>query len=168
MTIKRTTTKLICILSSFLLSTQLLLAHNGTTGYAYPLGKITVDGDFSDWPATAEKYPIAFAGSDERPKSDADFSGFFQVGYRADERAPVDRRREHHGAQLWRVGRGDVEPAPIGLPDRPCGKDHDDAGRRDSERRGAGAADARVARARGRAGGTAATRDRVAQRLAEA
>jgi hypothetical protein len=59
-------------------------AHNGSVGYAYPLGNIKIDGDFSDWPANATKYKITWVPSDTRPKDDADFSGFFQLGYRLD------------------------------------------------------------------------------------
>lgn len=61
-----------------------VLAHNGSIAYAYPLGKITVDGDFSDWPANATKYMIATHLSDTKPTNNADFSGFFQLGYRLD------------------------------------------------------------------------------------
>ncbi|SEW44006.1 CubicO group peptidase, beta-lactamase class C family [Chitinophaga sp. YR573] len=59
-----------------------LSAHNGKVAYAYPLGKINVDGDLSDWPPTAVKYLIKTNISDTKPNGDADFSGFFQLGYR--------------------------------------------------------------------------------------
>jgi CubicO group peptidase (beta-lactamase class C family) len=59
-------------------------AHNGSVAYAYPLGNITLDGDLSDWPANATKYMIALHLSDTKPKDDADFSGFFHLGYRLD------------------------------------------------------------------------------------
>src|SRR5450432_682183 len=74
--------KTIYVLSFCFLFCQHLLAHNGSVAYAYPLGKITVDGDFSDWPQDAVKYMIRENLSDTKPKDDADFSGFFQVGYR--------------------------------------------------------------------------------------
>jgi CubicO group peptidase (beta-lactamase class C family) len=64
-----------------------LFAHNGSVAYAYPLGKITIDGDFSDWPQDAMKYMIRKHLSDAKPKDDADFSGFFQLGYRLDNRS---------------------------------------------------------------------------------
>lgn len=83
----KTFVKIICILFFAVLSAQPVFAHNGTVGYAYPVGKITVDGNLSDWPVSPEKYPIAFKGSDERPKSEADFSGFFQLGYHAEDRS---------------------------------------------------------------------------------
>ncbi|WP_153799522.1 serine hydrolase [Foetidibacter luteolus] len=67
-----------------LLSLQ-LLAHNGTVGYAYPLNKITVDGSFNDWPKDITRYKIGFTGSETKPVNEADFSGFFQMGYRAED-----------------------------------------------------------------------------------
>jgi len=59
-------------------------AHNGSIAYAYPLGAITVDGNLSDWPGNATKYPIAMDLSPSKPKNEVDFSGFFQLGYRLD------------------------------------------------------------------------------------
>lgn len=62
-----------------------LFAHNGSIALAYPLqGKITVDGNFSEWPANATKYMIGLHITDTKPVNDADFSGFFQLGYRLD------------------------------------------------------------------------------------
>lgn len=75
------------LLAFCFLSGQQLLAHNGTVGYAYPLGNIVVDGDFSDWPRGMVKYGINTHVSDTKPKSDSDFSGFFQMGYRLDNRS---------------------------------------------------------------------------------
>jgi len=83
----KTSLKQICILSIHMLLGQQLLAHNGTIGYAYPLGKITVDGDFSDWPSQTVKYPLGVVASDTKPQSESDFSGFFQLGYRTDNRS---------------------------------------------------------------------------------
>jgi len=82
-----TSIKTICTLSLCFLLCQHLFAHNGSVAYAYPLGKITVDGDFSDWPQDAMKYKIGKNLSDTKPKDDADFSGFFQLGYRLDNRS---------------------------------------------------------------------------------
>lgn len=70
----------------FLLYTNALLAHNGKIAYAQPLGKITVDGNFSDWPKSAAIYPIKTLLSDAAPKNDNDFSAFFQLGYRLEDR----------------------------------------------------------------------------------
>jgi hypothetical protein len=77
----------ICMLLFCFLFSQQVLAHNGSVAYAYPLGKITVDGNFSDWPKDAMKYMISNNLSDTKPKDDADFSGFFQLGYRLDNRS---------------------------------------------------------------------------------
>ena len=83
----KTFNKTIWILSFCFLFCQHLFAHNGEVAYAYPLGKITVDGDFSDWPQGTTKYMIGTYLSDTKPKDATDFSGFFQVGYRLDNRS---------------------------------------------------------------------------------
>ena len=65
-----------------------VFAHNGSVAFAYPLaGKITVDGNFSDWPANAQKYLIALHLSDTKPKNETDLSGFFHLGYRLDNQS---------------------------------------------------------------------------------
>ena len=74
--------KTTCILFVCFLFCQSLFAHNGSVAYAYPLGPIKIDGDFSEWPANIVKYPIAANLSDAKPKDGSDFSGFFQIGYR--------------------------------------------------------------------------------------
>src|SRR5687768_9717177 len=79
--------KIICSLCISFLLPHNLLAHNGSIAYAYPLGRITVDGDFSDWPKDVVKYNIATHMSDTKPVNDADFSGYFQLGYRLDNRS---------------------------------------------------------------------------------
>ena len=68
-------------------SFQISFAHNGKVAYARPLGKITVDGNLSDWPLNATKYKIGTLMSAAKPAADTDFSGFFQVGYSADNRS---------------------------------------------------------------------------------
>src|SRR5688500_12427024 len=82
-----TSIKTIWAFSFCFLFCQHLFAHNGRVAYAYPLGKITVDGDFSDWPQNATKYMIRKHLSDTKPKDAADFAGFFQLGYRLDNRS---------------------------------------------------------------------------------
>ncbi|ACU62032.1 serine hydrolase [Chitinophaga pinensis] len=82
-----TSVKASCICFLCLLFNVQLYAHNGSIAYAYPLGKIIVDGDFSDWPKNSEKYPVAMHLSDTKPKDDADFSGFFQIGYSLDNQS---------------------------------------------------------------------------------
>lgn len=83
----RLTAKFILLLSCCILDCHYLLAHNGTVGYAYPLGKIKVDGNFSDWPGDIKQYPIGITASNTKPVSGSDFSGFFQMGYRAEDRS---------------------------------------------------------------------------------
>lgn len=73
--------KSICILVLCLLSGEYLFAHNGSVAYAYPLGRIMIDGDLSDWPKEAVKYKIAINPSDTKPQNESDFSGYFQLGY---------------------------------------------------------------------------------------
>ena len=76
--------KTICLLTGCCLLCIPILAHNGSIAYAYPLGNITVDGNLTDWPSNASRYPIAMDLSPTKPKNEADFSGFFQLGYRLD------------------------------------------------------------------------------------
>src|SRR5687768_2076108 len=83
----KTFIKTICFLSICFLFSQYSFAHNGSVAYAHPLGKITVDGDFSDWPRDVVKYMIAAHLSDTKPKDEDDFSGFFQLGYRLENRS---------------------------------------------------------------------------------
>lgn len=79
--------KFFCSFVLLLLCCLPVLAHNGTIGYAYPLGKITVDGDFSDWPKTIIKYPLSYNLSETRPRDGADYTGFFQIGYRMENKS---------------------------------------------------------------------------------
>ncbi|WP_315815534.1 sugar-binding protein [Paraflavitalea speifideaquila] len=78
--------KLVGLFAGCLLFSQLLLAHNGKVAYAYLLRTIKVDGDLSDWPSTAVKYAMQRL-SEKSPVNAGDFSGFFQVGYRAVNRS---------------------------------------------------------------------------------
>jgi len=84
LTMPNTSIKTIFLLVACYLISLNLLAHNGSIAYAYPLGKITVDGNLADWPQDTRKYQIAMNLSDTKINSDADFSGFFQLGYRLD------------------------------------------------------------------------------------
>lgn len=74
--------KTVCIFILCALFYHHLSAHNGKVAYAYPLGKISIDGDLSEWPGATVKYPIKTTLSDTKPVDDADLSGFFQLGYR--------------------------------------------------------------------------------------
>lgn len=79
--------KTILLLFTNLLLNQFLFAHNGSIAYAYPLGRITVDGNFSDWPAEGLKYRINKVLSDTKPVDESDFSGYFQIGYRLENQS---------------------------------------------------------------------------------
>ena len=87
---KRTFTGL---LSWYLLSLLALLwpatteAHSGTVAIAVPVAGITLDGDFSDWPAEMRRYPILYREYGISLKNAEDFQGSFQVGYNATENA---------------------------------------------------------------------------------
>ncbi len=70
-----------------LVFTQISFAHNGKIAHAKPLPAITVDGNTSEWPKNTTKYPIAFFGSDTKAKDAADFSGYFHVGYRLEDKS---------------------------------------------------------------------------------
>lgn len=83
----RSLIRTISLLAAITLLCVQSLAHNGSVAHAYPLGKITVDGNLNDWPKEAAKYFIAMHPSDTKPKDDADFSGFFQIGYRLDNQS---------------------------------------------------------------------------------
>ena len=78
--------KAFCILMLTFLSVNSLLAHNGEIAHAYPLGRITVDGNLSDWPVSATRYHINTVLSG-KPQNAEDFSGYFKVGYRAEEKS---------------------------------------------------------------------------------
>ncbi|MES1219264.1 MAG: hypothetical protein ABUT20_27405, partial [Bacteroidota bacterium] len=83
----KSSAKQICVLFFLIFSTQAILAHNGTVGYAYPMGKIVVDGDLSDWPKDKMKYKIGVVVSDTKPTSESDFNGVFSVGYNLSNRS---------------------------------------------------------------------------------
>lgn len=64
-----------------------LLAHNGNLIHAYPLQSIKIDGKLDDWPANISRHPISYYLSDTKAKNEADFSGYFQAGYRMQDRS---------------------------------------------------------------------------------
>jgi hypothetical protein len=74
--------QLLLMLVIVVLSSPASYAHNGSIAHAYPLPQIKIDGNLSEWPRNLARYPIAMHMSDEHPLNAADFSGFFQVGYR--------------------------------------------------------------------------------------
>src|SRR5690349_10018470 len=80
--LKITTVAICCVLFG-----QQLLAHNGKIAYAYPLPNIKIDGDFSDWPQHLKRYSINTFLSETKAKDDADYNGYFQIGYRMEDRS---------------------------------------------------------------------------------
>ena len=78
---------LVAIVSAITFSNK-ASAHNGKIAYARPLGNITVDGKLSDWPKNAMQYNIDIDLNNGRLNGNhTDFSGFFQVGYRLDNKS---------------------------------------------------------------------------------
>jgi hypothetical protein len=70
-----------CFFAFCFLFCQHLHAHNGKVGYAYPLQKITIDGNLSDWPKGLVRYMLNTELSPLKSSGEADYNGFFQVGY---------------------------------------------------------------------------------------
>jgi len=66
--------------------TRPLCAHNGSAAIAVPVEGIVVDGDLSDWPASARWYPLELPGVGTHPEPE-DFSGRFALGYSEGEQA---------------------------------------------------------------------------------
>ena len=64
-----------------------LSAHNGWVATAVPVSGITIDGDFSDWPADMRQYPIEQALRGDSPQDRTDFEAFFRIGYSEAENA---------------------------------------------------------------------------------
>jgi hypothetical protein len=62
-------------------------AFNRAMARTLPVENITVDGDLSDWPPDAERWPIARTVDGEAPRDSVDFQGFFHIGYHAKENA---------------------------------------------------------------------------------
>jgi len=75
------------LLISFLLRCGQSHAHNGAVAVAYPATDITIDGDFSDWPADLQWHPVARTGSALPPRDEADFTASFAIAYSSEENA---------------------------------------------------------------------------------
>ena len=56
-------------------------AHSGRVALAPPLRDIVVDGEFTDWPADLESYPILLPEFGSPPVDAADFRAFFRIGF---------------------------------------------------------------------------------------
>ena len=98
------------LLGLFLLSLSLpAAAHNRAVAIAVPVEGITIDGDFSDWPETMVRYPIALPVYGDSPEDEEDFQSSFRIGYSesenalylavemADESAVIDTPRRSSG-----------------------------------------------------------------------
>jgi hypothetical protein len=66
---------------------RLAVAHNGAVAIAVPVERITIDGDLSDWPEYAPRYPIRYWHWRQPPSGAADFNGWVRFGYQAQEQA---------------------------------------------------------------------------------
>lgn len=77
--------KAACVVACCLMLFNDASAHNGKVGYAFPLPSIRIDGNLSDWPKDMVKYPIGTFLSETKAINDADYNGFFQVGYRMED-----------------------------------------------------------------------------------
>ncbi|MBT3344746.1 MAG: hypothetical protein HN712_28290 [Gemmatimonadetes bacterium] len=79
--VQRSTLLLALLLSTTLLSTAGVDAHNGRLAMGLPLDDITVDGDLSDWPEDLPRYAITMAEFGKPPSGPQDFAADFRVGY---------------------------------------------------------------------------------------
>jgi len=77
----------LCLTGLFLLPGYRADAQNTAIAYAYPVGKLTVDGDLSDWPKGLTKYPLGEHKDGPGPKSAADFTAHYRVAYNPDNRS---------------------------------------------------------------------------------
>lgn len=69
------------------LSTGYNDSRNDAIAYAYPIDKITIDGDLSDWPEDIETYPIVDGHVGAVVKNDADLRARYRVGYNVAEQS---------------------------------------------------------------------------------
>ncbi|MBI2506330.1 MAG: SpoIIE family protein phosphatase [Candidatus Latescibacteria bacterium] len=83
----RTSLYVLCLCSIAALWPTPTHAHNGAFAIAVPVAGITIDGDFSDWPAGMTRYPIALLEDGVSPRDKQDFQGSFRIGYNAPENA---------------------------------------------------------------------------------
>lgn len=79
--------RIFCLLIIAFAFYQQVLAHNGNIGYAYPLGNITIDGQFTDWPNNITVYKIGFPNAANKQPGEADLSSSFRIGYNAANRS---------------------------------------------------------------------------------
>ncbi len=70
-----------------LLSPNPAAAHNGAIAFAYPIDKIKIDGDLSDWARVKTSYPFAVHASDVKPQNASDFSAWYKIGFHLESRS---------------------------------------------------------------------------------
>lgn len=69
------------LLGFILLGLQTINADSGSVALAYPLTDITNDGQFSDWPENAIRYPLSRYNGNFYSEGPLDLSGNFRMGY---------------------------------------------------------------------------------------
>lgn len=58
-----------------------LSANNGEVAFAYPVKNLIIDGNVSDWPANAPRYPIGHYEDLEKKNRKGDASAYFMTAY---------------------------------------------------------------------------------------
>ena len=61
-------------------------ANNGAIAFAYPIAKVTIDGESSEWGDEHARFPIERTGEDDAPEA-SDFQAAFRVAYNLEARA---------------------------------------------------------------------------------
>lgn len=79
--------KTIVLLVSVILFCNTAIADNGSIAYAYPVNNISIDGDFSDWPADTYKASLQYDLQNNKLRPSNDFAAEFQAGYNTAEKA---------------------------------------------------------------------------------
>jgi PAS domain S-box-containing protein len=62
-----------------------LFAHNGAVALAYPVEKLTIDADLSDWPEHIPEYPVRLPEYGAAPLSTADLQAWVRLAYSVSE-----------------------------------------------------------------------------------
>ncbi|MBT4498875.1 MAG: hypothetical protein HOC74_14195 [Gemmatimonadetes bacterium] len=106
------------LLLILLLCCEAAHAHNGAVAIAFPATGITIDGDFSDWPAGVQWHPVARTSSALPPRDAIDFTASFAIAYSSeknalylaldvhDESVVVQKGSENNPHVLWNTQDG--------------------------------------------------------------
>ncbi|SNY94942.1 serine hydrolase [Flagellimonas pacifica] len=62
-----------------------IIVTDDAIAYAFPMSKIVLDGDLSEWPKDMTKYQINNAELGKAPKNKEDFEGNFRIGYNVEQ-----------------------------------------------------------------------------------